>query len=167
MPFIDSVLEELERESANTVRILERVPYDKLDWTPHPKSMLLGQLSWHIAMIPSRVGEMLREGSFAPSRSKPTGWPTEPGSIAARYRQNIDELRAQLKAMPEGEFREIVAMKRGEETVVQFPKGGVVRTILLNHSYHHRGQLTVYLRLLDVPVPAMYGMSADEDPFAK
>lgn len=166
MAFIDAVLDELDRESASTTRILERVPYDKLDWQPHAKSMSLGQLAWHIASVPSRVGDMLREGSFAPSRSKPSGFSTEPDSIAAEFRKNIDALREQLKAMPDEEFREIVAMKRGEQVVVQFPKAGLVRVILLNHSYHHRGQLTVYLRLLDVPVPAMYGVSADEDPFA-
>ncbi|HVR39837.1 MAG TPA: DinB family protein [Thermoanaerobaculia bacterium] len=162
MPFIDSVLKELERESASTVRILERVPYDKLDWSPHPKSMTLGELAWHIAGIPKRVGQMLREGVFEPKPGRPAGVPAETGAIAEGYRQNIEDLKNQIVAMGDEALREAFSMQRGGQTVMQIPKTGVVRSILLNHTYHHRGQLSVYLRLLDVPVPAMYGVSADE-----
>lgn len=165
MAFVDTIFEELEREGKSTARILERVPPEKHDWSPHVKSMTLGELAWHIANLPKSVGGFLREGVFAPRRGQKPEVPAEPGAIAARYRQNLADLREQLTAMQDAEFRESIDMKRGDQTVAQFSKAALIRVVLLNHSYHHRGQLTVYLRLLDVPVPAMYGVSADEDPF--
>lgn len=162
MPIIDPILRELDHESRATARMLERVPDEHLDWTPHPKSMPLRKLAWHIASIPTRVGVMLRAGTFDMLNARPQEPPTSSASIAAAYQENLAALREYLATFDDAKLKEPFTMTRGEETVLSMPKVALIRNILLNHSYHHRGQLSVYLRLLDVPVPAVYGPSADE-----
>lgn len=166
MTLAGSLVAELDREGKSTVRILERVPQDKLDWKPHPKSMSLGQLAWHIASLPASAVKGLREGKRDVAGSRPG--PPGDGDVVAAFRRNLEELKAALGAMAdEVLLNERFSFVRGEELVTSFPKLAFIRTVLINHSIHHRGQLTVYLRLLDVPVPAMYGTSADEDGFQR
>jgi uncharacterized damage-inducible protein DinB len=162
MPIITPMLSELDHEAKTTTRVLERVPYDKLDWAPHPRSMTLGKLAWHIASIPARVGVMLREGTLDVLTARPPAMPAEPGGIADGFKRHVAELRGVLETLDDAAIKETFTMRRGADTLMTMSKIAVVRTILLNHSYHHRGQLAVYLRLLDVPVPAIYGASADE-----
>jgi uncharacterized damage-inducible protein DinB len=157
---------ELERESVSTARLLERVPADKPDWRPHPRSTSLSALAWHIANIPRRISTLLAAGSFDVLQARP--------GAAADHHDYVSELNASVEeakriisgiddaAMMAKSFR----FRRGEETIRELPVLAAIRSIMLNLTYHHRGQLTVYLRLLDVPVPAMYGTSADENPFA-
>ena len=162
MRIADTIVTELEREAANTVRMLERVPNDRLEWRPHTKSMSLRQLAWHLAVIPKRVGAMLRAGEFDLLSARPDPASESAGDIVGEFQRNLQAVHAQIGAMDDDAMRERLTLRRGEKIVTTFSKAGVIRTILMNHSVHHRGQLSVYLRLLDVPVPAMYGTSADE-----
>ena len=159
MPIITPILGELDHEARATTRILERVPREQLDWTPHPKSMSLGKLAWHIATIPQRVEQMLRAGVFDVATARPVD---AQSSFIEAYHANLASVRAYIEPLTDEALKEPFTMKRGEQTMMQIPKVAVIRTILMNHTYHHRGQLSVYLRLLDVPVPAIYGTSADE-----
>ncbi len=166
MSIAETFIAELEREGKSTVRILERVPQDKLDWRPHPKSMTVGELAWHIATLPASAAKGLREGKRDVAGSRPG--PRGGVDFAAEFQRNLAELKNALAAMSDEVLtKERFSFLRGDEVVTSFPKMAFVRTVLLNHSVHHRGQLTVYLRLLDVPVPAMYGTSADEDGFVR
>ncbi|HEX8616286.1 MAG TPA: DinB family protein [Thermoanaerobaculia bacterium] len=160
MSIITPFLAELDHEARSTARMLERVPLDRLDWAPHTKSMTLGALAWHLAGIPKRVEHMLRVDTFDVAAAGPPAPPT--GSLVETYQTNVASVREVISSMSDEALRAIFTMKRGEQILVELPKVGVMRNILMNHSYHHRGQLSVYLRLLDVPVPAMYGSSADE-----
>lgn len=162
MPIIDAILGELDHEARTTARVLERVPNDHLDWTPHPKSMPLRKLAWHIAKLPTRVMQMLREASFDLSQSPPPPPPDDAASIVAGFHESLAELRALLVTLDDAALKEPFTLMRGGQAVMTMPKIAVIRNILLNHSYHHRGQLSVYLRLLDVPVPPIYGPTADE-----
>lgn len=164
MPLITPILGELEHESRTTVRVLERVPNEKLDWTPHPKSMSLGKLAWHIVGIPSRIGSMLHVGEFDLLNARPAEPPSDSAAMVEAFQKNVAELRTFLETLDDDALKATFTLKRGDATILSLPKIAVIRTILLNHSYHHRGQLAVYLRLLDVPVPAIYGSSADEAP---
>ena len=166
MRLAESLIAELDREAKSTERILDRVPQDKLEWQPHPKSMSLGQLAWHIATLPASVMRGLAEGKREVSGSRPSA--REGSDFVGTFRKNLSDLKAVLSATPdEVLLKERFAFVRNGEPVVSFPKLGLIRTVLMNHSIHHRGQLTVYLRLLDVPVPAMYGTSADENAFER
>lgn len=168
MALADSVISELEREAASTARILERVPTDKLDWAPHAKSMSLGALAWHIASLPKMAIGGLRTGERDVAQARPDPRPAEATDIVAAFKQNVADLKEVLSKTPDATLlNERFAFKNNGEVVTSFPKMGFLRTVLLNHSYHHRGQLTVYLRLLDVPVPAMYGRTADENLFQR
>ena len=166
MAIIDSILAEIDNELPATLRVIERVPQDKLGWTPHPKSMTIGKLAWHIAAVPARVLVMLREGEFDLATSGPSEMPDHPGAIADALRRHMDDVRAYFGTINDEALKAPFTMRHGEKVLNKIPKIGVVRGILLNHTYHHRGQLAVYLRLLDIPVPVIYGRSADENPFA-
>ena len=166
MPIIDSILAEFDHELPVTLRVLERVPFDKLTWTPHPKSKPVGNLAWHIATLPARVQTMLTDGDFDVTAGRPMPMPDQPGAIAAGLTAHAEQLRASLAAMDESALKDTFTMRAGQKILNRMPKIAVIRNILFNHTYHHRGQLTVYLRMLDIPVPAVYGASADENPFA-
>ena len=166
MSMMKAVLSEIEFESEGTARILERVPLDKLEWTPHPKSMTLGRLAWHIATLPAGVARMLRSGVFDIGQARPPIVPDSATPPAGVYRESIAQLRELLDTFDDETARKNFTMRKGDQVIREMPNIAMMRSILLNHSYHHRGQLSVYLRLLDVPVPALYGTSADENPFA-
>lgn len=162
MSIIHPILAELDHEARTTTRVLERVPQEQLDWTPHPKSMPLRKLAWHLATIPMRVMQMLRDGTFDTAKATPPEPPADSSSIVAAFTENIGAVREFLTTLDDATLKEQFTMMRGDVVIMTIPKIAVIRSILLNHSYHHRGQLTVYLRMLDVPLPAVYGSSADE-----
>jgi uncharacterized damage-inducible protein DinB len=162
MPIINAILGELDQEAKTTVRVLERVPQEHLDWTPHEKSTPLGRLAWHIASIPKTAANFLRVSSFDVTAARPNPRPDTIEEIIETFRRNQAETREFLTTVPDEVLQEPFSMMRGEATIVSMPKIGIVRSVLMNHTYHHRGQLTVYLRLLNVPLPVVYGMSADE-----
>src|SRR3954467_10057908 len=164
---ISAILQEFREESAITKRLLDRIPADKLTWTPHPKSMTLGQLAGHIAGIPGRISRMAQEDSF--DVLKGSFVPEQPKSleeILATLDQGVRDAEGILQDMTEDRMAGTFRLMKGERELFCQPRARVVRTIMLNHWYHHRGQLSVYLRLLDVPLPVIYGRSADTDPFA-
>lgn len=164
MKMTDALVAELTEEAAATRRVLERVPEDKLSWAPHPKSMSLGVLALHVAMIPGALAELLSE----PTREMPTvprPEATSRAEILSALEESVAAASARLSAWGEEDLMAEWRLTHGGETILARPRVAVVRAVMLNHWYHHRGQVLVYLRLLDVPVPAVYGPSADENPF--
>jgi uncharacterized damage-inducible protein DinB len=157
---------EIAQEAATTRRVLERVPADKLAWKPHPKSMTLGQLAMHIATIPMGISSIARVNDFEPDPSNFTPpMPKTREEILAALDASVQTAQEYLSGLDEsaalGTWR---ASVKGRE-VMAMPRVAMLRALMLNHWYHHRGQLSVYLRLLDVPLPSIYGPSADENPF--
>ena len=164
MRIAEGLIAELEREAKSTVRILERVPADRLEWQPHEKSMSIGQLAWHIATLPRNGVLGLREKKREVGLARPSARTGD--DLVGTFRTCVEELKAELTATSdETLLKERFSFVRNGETVVSFPLVGLIQTVVLNHSIHHRGQLSVYLRLLNIPVPAMYGTSADESMF--
>ena len=157
---------ELEQESAATRRLLERVPADKLSWRPHPKSMSLGQLAHHVAGIPGRMANLARGEGFdvaGASFEAPEAGST--AELLPALDAGLASARELLLGLDDASAAAPWTMKHGERVVFSIPRVAMLRTMMLNHWYHHRGQLAVYLRILDVPVPATYGRSADENLF--
>jgi uncharacterized damage-inducible protein DinB len=167
MALIDSLLQELEQEAEATRRVLERVPHDRLAWRPHKKSRTLGQLALHVATVPGAVAEFAALPS--PVQAPEFGEDPIPESAAQlvpTLQQSVATARRVLGNMDDATLTATWRAMRGEREVMAVPRLGFLRSVMLNHWYHHRGQLTVYLRELGVPVPAIYGPSADENPFA-
>ena len=159
---------ELDAEFPITRRVLERVPTDKLAWQPHAKSMSLGQLAQHVAAIPASIAKLAqldgmdmatRPGTYAAGEST--------SAILATFDQSVSAMKAALADVDDAKAAATWRMTFGDREIFARPRIGVMRTMCLNHMIHHRGELVVYLRLLDVPVPVVYGRSADENPFAK
>ncbi len=164
MRMIEPILGELEQESQATVRLLERTPEDQLSWRPHAKSMSLGQLALHLAQLPGMLTEMAQlDGIEAPRFHQPEA--TSRMQILDAHRDGLAAARNKLSCMTDAKLMEPWSVRKGEKVLLSMPRIGLLRGLMLNHLYHHRGQLTVYLRLLDVPVPSVYGPSADETPF--
>ena len=165
MPAIDPILMEIEQESKVTQRVLDRVPADKLSWKPHAKSMTLGQLAMHLAVGQGRLAEIIAKDTHEIGDiSQP-----QPGSqkdILEGFTEGTATALETLKKLNETQLMAMWTLTKGGKTVLSAPRIGVIRSILMNHFYHHRGQLSVYLRMLDVPIPSIYGPSADENPFA-
>jgi uncharacterized damage-inducible protein DinB len=157
---------EIGQEAAITKRVLERVPTDKLAWKPHPKSMSLGQLAMHVATIPGGISQIARVDDFEvnPANFDPPH-PKSTDEILAALDASVRSAQEYLGGLTEsaaaGTWR---AVSNGRE-LMTMPRVAMLRALMLNHWYHHRGQLSVYLRLLEVPVPVIYGRSADENPF--
>ncbi|HEX2627721.1 MAG TPA: DinB family protein [Chitinophagaceae bacterium] len=163
MPLKDAFIAELKHETALTKKILERVPIDQKDWKPHEKSMSIGRLATHIAETIAWVSTIRNIDDFdfmaRPFKSHVAASTEE---LLQIFQTNLDNAIADLSAMEDGDFEKIWTVRRGEQVVYQLPKKVAVRGWAFNHQFHHRGQLSVYLRLLNVPVPGMYGPSADE-----
>ena len=162
----DPMLNEFRQEIATTRRVLERVPEQKLSWKPHAKSMTLGQLASHIASVPGSVARILQQDSFDVSQGNFV--PPQPKSmqeVLTAFEQSVRDAEQCLQSMTDDRVRANWRLLRGERELMSFPRVVFVRSIMMNHWYHHRGQLSVYLRLLDVPLPVIYGPSADENPF--
>jgi uncharacterized damage-inducible protein DinB len=160
-------LAELDQEAVATRRVLERVPADKLDWQPHPKSMKLGQLALHVANLPAAFSRMGRLDSFDVSQAKfSPPMPASVDELVTTLDASLADARAFLSELDDERAFATWRFVQGERELMALPRLGLVRTLMFNHMYHHRGQLAVYLRLLDVPVPSIYGPSGDENPFA-
>ena len=167
MRLIDPSIMELDREASSTRKMLERVPEGKNEWAPHPKSMTLGKLATHVATLPRWAG-FLREDAFdidLNAVGTPPPPPTTAGLVAL-FDKTIADAKSVLSGLDDVRAMGLWTLSMKGKTVFVMPRLAVVRMMILNHSVHHRGQLSVYLRLLDVPVPGMYGPSADENPFA-
>jgi uncharacterized damage-inducible protein DinB len=162
MTIKDALLTDYDHEMGTTRRLLERVPDDKLSWKPHAKSMSLGALATHLAGIPRWAATILNEPAFdlAAAPQPPADERSRAGildmfdSIARQTRAWMDKTDA--------EYESLWTLKRGGQQIFSVPRVAAFRSFVLHHVIHHRGQLSVYLRLNDVPVPAIYGPSADE-----
>jgi uncharacterized damage-inducible protein DinB len=155
---------ELTREAATTRRVLERVPESQLGWKPHEKSMSLGQLAFHIAILPRAISDLLTELEVEPPRV-PLPENTPVAGMLTLLDEAVPYAAAKLTGWGDEGLAAQWRMIREGRTVFDLPRAAMVRSVMLNHWYHHRGQLTVYLRLLDVALPSVYGPSADEKPF--
>lgn len=155
---------ELTRESEATRRVLERVPEDRLAWRPHPKSMTLGELALHLAQLPLGIASLV-EPLTVEMPTVPRGQPATRAEILEALDRSVAYATERLAAWGDAGLAALWTLTIGGAAAATMPRGEVLRSLMLNHSYHHRGQLTVYLRLLGVPVPPVYGPTADENPF--
>jgi uncharacterized damage-inducible protein DinB len=165
MALAHTLLAELEQEAKITRPFLERLPADKLTWRPHAKSMTLGQLALHIARVPGGICGMAQADQVpAPDFAKPNPEPQSRDEVLAAFDQSIASARELLPKLDDEAMGRTWSATVGDKPVLSMPRAAMLRGILLNHWYQHRGQLGVYLRMLDVPVPSTYGPSADEIP---
>ena len=164
MSFVETIIQEFERESATTRRVLERVPSDKLTWKPHEKSMSVGELAMHVAWEPGVLSGYLPGGTvdFVKHGREPK--PQSVAEILATHDKGVTNTIETLRKLGDAGLMQPFSATMKGAPYFTIPKVAFVRNAVLNHTYHHRGQLSVYLRLLDVPVPAIYGPSADEAP---
>ncbi len=161
------LLAEMDQEAVATRRLLDRLPESQLGWRPHAKSQTLGQLAMHVASTPSIVPGLLAKDTFDGTNAKFD--PAQPKTVAevrAKFEDSLAGARSTLGSWSERDLSTVWRFQRDGKDVMSLPRAAAVRSLVLNHHVHHRGQLTVYLRLLGVPLPAVYGPSADENPFA-
>ena len=165
MPIKDALLPEYDHEMGTTRRLLERVPDADLAWKPHEKSFSLGQLASHIANIPHWVGATCDVTVFDLATIGDDARPKQPASTAdvlKAFDANTISARGKIDAQTDAMLLGQWTMKRGDQELMTMPRVAVLRSFIMNHLIHHRGQLSVYLRLRNVPIPAIYGPSADE-----
>jgi len=166
MTIANALLLELEQEAQATRRVLERIPHAHLSWKPHPKSMSLGQLALHVATVPGNVAELLAMDTMP----EPPAFVQQEAATAAELvpalTESVAKARRHLGGFDDAAMGATWRLMSGGREVMAMPRVAFARAVMLNHWYHHRGQLLVYLRLLDLPVPSVYGPSADENPFA-
>jgi uncharacterized damage-inducible protein DinB len=164
MGLVDSILMELDQEGETTKRLLARIPNDRLAWKPHSKSYSLGQFALHIASVPGNVTAIaLQDTAEVPNFTQAE--PKSRQEVLETFSKSLESAKGNLKKMDDARLASTWSLTRGGTVVMSVPRIGFLRSVLLNHVYHHRGQLSVYLRILEVPVPSIYGPSADENPF--
>ena len=166
MALIDGLLKELEEEAIATRRVLERVPDNQLAWRPHQKARTLGELALHVATVPGGVAEFVASPSPAQAPQFTDPSPRNASDLIPALEESITKAKAALARLDDAAVLETWRLMQGDRELFAVPRMAMLRSVMLNHWYHHRGQLTVYLRALDVPVPSIYGPSADENPFA-
>ena len=169
MALSEALLPEFDHEMANTRRTLERVPEDKFTWKPHAKSGTMIWLASHLANLPGWVGITMEQSSFdmAPG-GKEMPPPPPAGShkeLLEMFDKNVAAARAAIAAASDAQLLTTWSLMSAGNVILTMPRIAVLRSFIMNHSIHHRAQLGVYLRLNDIPVPALYGPSADEKPF--
>ncbi len=164
MRLAEPLLQELLREGATTRRLLERVPSDKLGYQPHEKSMTLGALAQHIALVPGFFAGEITKPEGGPPAERPAP-PTSTEDLLAAHDKSQAAAKAVLETMDDATLLSGWKFVMGGKPIMEMPRLAVMRVVGMNHVYHHRGQLSVYLRMLGVPVPSIYGPSADENPF--
>ena len=162
MPLVDALLPEFDHEMTVTRKLLERVPDGAFDWQPHPKSMSLGRLAQHVATIPMWGAVTMKEDGLDVGAAAPLPTAATRADLLAMFDRHVQETRAVLAGRSDAELMVPWTMKNAGHTVMSLPRAAVLRTLVLSHMIHHRGQLSLYLRLQDIPVPSIYGPSADE-----
>jgi uncharacterized damage-inducible protein DinB len=160
----DAFIAELKHETSLTKKMLEKVPLDKKEWKPHEKSMTVGRLATHVAEITHWISDIrhiddfdfMKDFNFKPHTA------ASAEELLQIFQTNLDKAVDDLSAMSEDDFNNNWTVRRGEQVMFSIPKKVAIRSWAFSHMIHHRGQLSVFLRLLDIPVPGMYGPSADE-----
>ncbi len=165
MSFADTLLPEFDQEMKTTRALLERVPLDRADWKPHPRSTALGALASHLATL-AGFGVMISnktEVNVAPAGAPPRTPAVYKNTqeLLDAFDANVTASREAIRQLPESDLTTMWTLRAGERVVFSLPRAVVFRTMLMNHTVHHRGQLSVYLRLNDVPLPSIYGPTAD------
>jgi uncharacterized damage-inducible protein DinB len=166
MSIAESLLPEIDQETATTKRVLERVPEDKLSWKPHEKSFSLGQLALHVATTPGQIANLVTPDEVELPASFEQSEAQSKEEVLTAHEESVAKAKQYLSGLSDEAAMATWRVVSGGNEVMAAPRIGMIRSLMLNHWYHHRGQLSVYLRLLDVPVPSIYGPSADENPFA-
>ena len=166
MPIVQGLLQELEQEAQTTRRVLERVPDAHLDWRPHPKSYSLGQLALHVAQIPGAVATLAMQSPATPPEFVQERAARSADLLPALH-ASVETAKSTLALVSDAAMQETWRLVAGNRELMAMPRAAFLRAVMLNHWYHHRGQLVVYLRQLNVPIPSVYGPSADENPFAQ
>ena len=162
----ENLIADFAAEVANTRKLLEALPEDKFDWKPHEKSMTLGALAGHVAEMPDWLPAMMEAGmDFAKLEGYQPFVPATRAELLEKFEAGVAAFAAPLGGRDDEFMGSEWTMSMGDKVLMQGPRGKIAREILIHHLVHHRGQLTVYLRLLDIPVPATYGGSADEPTF--
>ncbi len=163
MALKDALIAELKHEAVNTRKLLERLPGDKFEWRPHAKSMTAGRLAAHIAELPVWVNRIVEapEFDFLKNQFIGTTYP-DTHTLLKVFEEKQEAAIAALENASDDLLNDVFIIRRGEQVVYQLPRNVMLRNIGFNHIVHHRGQLSVFLRLLDIAVPGMYGPSADE-----
>ena len=164
MSIAQSILAEFDQESKATRALLERVPDEKSDWKPHDKSMTLGRLAAHVAESTAWAGTIM-ETDELDFDGDSNFEPLKPGSTAELlelYDREVADFNERVAGYSDEQFLTEWTMRKGDTVIARMPRLAMVRAFVLNHIYHHRGQLTVYLRLLGVPLPMIYGPTADD-----
>ena len=166
MTIVNALLAELEQEAATTQRVLERIPQAHLSWKPHPKSMSLGQLALHVATVPGNVAELAAMNTIPEPPAFVQAEAATAAELVPALTASVAKARRHLGGLDDAAMGATWRLMAGGRELMAMPRAAFARAVMLNHWYHHRGQLLVYLRLLDVPVPSVYGPTADENPFA-
>jgi uncharacterized damage-inducible protein DinB len=166
MRIAEPMVAEFKLEAKTTRRMIERVPGDHLTWRPHPKSMTLGRLAMHLAGIPGWAGAILGQDELVLTGPTPTPEPAGVAEVLETFDRNAARFAEQLGAQDDARMVAPWRMRAGDRVVVEAPRAAMIRSAVLSHVVHHRGQLSVYLRLLDVPLPPVYGPTADERGFS-
>lgn len=165
MAIKDALLPEFDHEMGTTRRLLDRAPEQAFDWKPHDKSMTLGGLSSHLANIPhwctAILGAPVMDLAAIPEDARPKP-ATSRVALLAKFDETVAEARARLATATDAELLSPWTLKQGDQEVFTLPRVAALRSFVMNHSIHHRGQLSVYLRLNNVPLPSIYGPTADE-----
>ena len=159
----DAFIAELKYESVLTQKMLERVPLDKKEWKPHEKSYTLGRLATHVAEIPQWISRIITIDDFdflAHEFSRHTT--DSKDELMNIFQEKLNKAISDLETMNDDDFDKTWILRSGDQVIRNMPKKVAIRGMGFSHLIHHRGQLSVYLRLLDIPVPGMYGPSADE-----
>jgi uncharacterized damage-inducible protein DinB len=165
MNLSQSLLPEFDQEMAGTRRVLERMPADKFSWQPHTKSFALGKLATHVAQLPSWATMALNSEEFDVSLPREAPKVTSTEELLALFDKSTSEAREALANASNEDWSRPWTLRNGAHVIFTMPRIAVLRTMVMNHTIHHRAQLTVYLRLNDIPVPGLYGPSADESNF--
>ncbi|HYJ91636.1 MAG TPA: DinB family protein [Pyrinomonadaceae bacterium] len=165
MRLVDPILMEMDQEAEITKRLFDIIPEDKLSWRPHPKAKSLGELAMHIAWLQGAVAELTQ-----PETVEIPDFPPDPEAksrkeIFEAFTQSLKKAKEIVGSMDDAQVMAEYTITKDGKTLMAAPRISFWRSILLNHNYHHRGQLSTYLRTLDVPLPSIYGPSADTNPF--
>jgi uncharacterized damage-inducible protein DinB len=167
MAIRDALLADYDHEMGTTRRLLERLPDNRLEWKPHDKSMSLGKLAQHVATAPAFLSDWAVQDVVTMAGGAPSD-PTSTAEILAAHDAGASKTKENIGKIGDSGLGKMWEIKGPDgKTMMSMPKSELLRSLVMNHTYHHRGQLSVYLRLLDVPVPSIYGPSADENPWTK
>ena len=162
----DSIVMEMDQEAETTRRLFDVIPENKLGWRPHPKARSLGELAMHIATLPGGVAELGQPDVLEMPEFPPEPEATSRAEILEAFAESLKKAKDIVASTDDTQAMSEWKLTKGDQTLMAVPRLGFWRAILLNHNYHHRGQLSTYLRELDVPLPSIYGPSADTNPFA-